>query len=107
MVDRKTYSHDVCILVNGKVKKRDKALAKESYGSSHTVGPKELEFVCRGGPEVLFIGTGHSGKAEVTEDARRYLAQRSIRCEILPTAEIVDAYNRSKRRKAALIHVTC
>ena len=106
-VSRTTYTHDIFIAVNGKVKKRDKLLAKEIYGTSHTIGPKELEIVCRGGPEVLFIGTGRAGKAELTEDSRKYLAQRSIRCEVLPTPEIVEAYNCATQRKATLIHVTC
>ena len=106
-VGEKTYDRDIYISVGGKVKKRDEELAKELYGSAHTIGPKELEKVCRGGPEVLFIGAGKSGKVELTEDARRFLAQRSIQCEILPTAKAVESYNRSKLRKAALIHVTC
>ena len=89
------------------MKKRDEDLAKELYGSAHAVGPKELEKVCKGGPEVLFIGAGKSSKVELTEDARRFLAQRSIKCEILPTVKAVESYNRSKLRKAALIHVTC
>ena len=106
-VDGDTYDRDVVISVVGKVKKRDEDQAKELYGSAHTVGPKELEKVCRGGPEVLFIGAGKSGKMELTEDARRFLAQRSIHCEILPTPKAVESYNRSKLRKAALIRVTC
>ena len=106
-VGKKTYTRDVVIQVNGKVKKRKKSLAKELYGSSHTIGPKELEKVCRGGPAVLFVGTGHSGQAELNDDARQYLAQRSIECQALPTPEAVEAYNHCKERKAALIHVTC
>jgi len=106
-VGKKTYAHDVVITVDGKVKKRKKALAKELYGSSHTIGPKELEKVCRGGPAVLFVGTGHSGLAELNEDARRYLALRSIECQALPTPETAEAYTRCGERKAALIHVTC
>jgi len=81
--------------------------AKEVYGTSHMIGPKELERVCRGGLEVLFVGTGHSGQMEVTEEAQQYLAQRSIECRALPTPELVEAYNKSEQRKAALIHVTC
>ena len=46
-------------------------------------------------------------KVELTEDAQRYLAQRSIKCEILPTIKAVESYNKSKLRKATLIHVTC
>lgn len=106
-VGKRTYSRDIYIRVGGKVKKRAEGLARELDGSTHTVGPRELKKVCRGGPEVLFIGAGKSGKLELTEDARRFLAQRSIKCEILPTAKAVEGYNRSKRRKATLIHVTC
>jgi hypothetical protein len=103
----KTYTHDLYIRANGKVKKRDKKLAKQLYGSSHTIGPAELEKVCKGDPEVLLIGTGMSGLAELNEEARRYLAQRSIRCQALPTPEAVEAYNQSDQRKALLIHLTC
>ncbi len=106
-VSRKTYTADFYIGVNGKVKNRDKTLARQLYGSSHTVGPKELEKVCKGGPAVLFIGSGKPGRLELNEDARRYLSQRSIRCELLPTPKAVEAYNESKQRKATLIHVTC
>ncbi len=71
----------------GKVKKRDEDQAEKWYGSADAVGPKELEKVCRGGPEVLFVGSGKSDKLKLTDEAHRYLAQRSIQCEILPTAE--------------------
>ena len=106
-VGKETYSRDIYISVGGKVKKRDESLAHRLYGSAHTVGPQELKEVCKGGPEVLFIGAGKSSKVELTEDARRFLAQRSIKCEILPTVKAVEGYNRSKLRKATLIHVTC
>ena len=71
------------------------------------MGPKELEKVCQGGPEVLFIGAGREGRLELTDDARRYLSHRSIKCQILPTPAAVEAYNNSSERKAAIIHVTC
>ncbi len=106
-VGRKTYSRDVYIVVNGKVKSRDKTLAKALYGSSHTVGPKELEKVCKGGPEVLFVGAGQSGNVELNEEAQTYLRQRSIECQVLTTPEAATAYNRSGQRKAAVMHVTC
>jgi len=106
-VGPETYTRDVSISVNGDVKKRKKSLAKERYGSSHTVGPRELERVCRGGPAVLFIGTGHSGRLTLTDGAEQYLAQRLIECRALATPEAVAAYNKSKQRKAALIHATC
>jgi glucokinase len=106
-VGKETHGRDVYISVDGKVKKRDESLAKELYGSAHTVGPKELEKTCKGAPEVLFIGEGKSGKMELTEDAIRFLDQRSIKYEILPNVKAAESYNRSKLRKAAILHVTC
>jgi len=102
-----TYERDVYINVNAKVKKRKKSLAKQVYGSSHIVGPQELERVCRGGPEVLFVATGHSGQVTLSDDADRYFAQRLIECRALPTPEAIEAYNACDQRKAALVHVTC
>ncbi len=103
----KAYDRDVCIRVDGKVKKRDKAVAKQQYGTSHTVGPEELEKVCRGGPEVLIIGAGESGMVELTDEARHFLERRAIECKLLPTGQAVEAYNQSERRRAALMHLTC
>jgi len=102
-----TFARDVILLVGGSVKKRKKGKAKKRYGTSHLVGPDELERVCRGGPEVVFIGTGQSGQVQLTDEAQRYLSQRSIECRAMPTPDVVIAYNKSGKRKAALIHVTC
>lgn len=99
--------HDVWILAGGRVKKRKKKLAKRPYGTSHKIGPDELARVCEGDPEVLFIGTGQSGLVELTDEGAAYLRGRGIDCEALPTPQVVEAYNRCPRRKAALIHVTC
>jgi glucokinase len=103
----KEYKRDLYLLVNGKVKKRKKSLAKEIYGSGHTVGPEEMERVCRGGPAVVFIGTGHSGQLQLTDQGKRYLDERLIECRAMPTPEMVKAYNECDERKAALVHVTC
>jgi len=106
-VGNKTYAKDIVITVDGNVKVRKKSKVKKLYGSSHTVGPEELKKVCRGGPEVLFVGAGHSGQVHLTEDAVSFLDQRSIECQTCNTPEVIDAYNNSPKRKAALIHVTC
>lgn len=106
-IEGETRTHDVYIRASGKVKKRRKKLAKELYGTSHIIGPEELEKVCKGDPEVLFIGAGMSGTAELSDEGRRYLAERSIKCEVLTTPKAVEAYNCSGQRKAMLIHVTC
>jgi len=104
-VDQKTYARDVMITVDGKVKKRPLKESAEGVVDSHTVAAKELEKLCKGGPEVLFIGTGRSGRLSLSEEAQRFLHQRSIAYQTLPTPEAAIAYNHSKDRKAALIHV--
>ena len=83
------------------VEKRKKH-ARES--TAHAIGPK-MEKLLQGGPEVVFLGTGDAGEVRLNDEAYRYLAQRSIDCKAMPTPEVIEAYNRSKQRKAALIHL--
>jgi len=107
IVGDKAYNRDVYITADGTVKKRKKELAREEYHTAHTLGPSELEKVCRGGPEIVFVGTGESGSLKVSEEALRYLSQRSIECKAVPTPQLAEVYNKSAKRKAAVIHVTC
>ncbi len=107
MVGRKAYSRDVYVYVSGRVKKRKKSLSRQHYGTAHTLGPKELEKLCTGGPEVLFVGTGREGRVELTDEALRFLQQRAIEVQAMPTPQAIEAFNASKKRKAALFHVTC
>jgi hypothetical protein len=106
-IDGKTYDHDVTVLPGGQVKKRKKKLAKARYGTSHRIGPDELERLCADGPEVVFIGTGQSGAVELTAEGREYLGRHHVTCRALPTSDVLDAYNHCPKPKAALIHVTC
>ncbi len=106
-VEDTTYPKDLFITVHGRVKKRDKDLARQSTGSSHLIGPQELEKVCQGGPAVLIIGAGMEGQVQLGDDARRFLERRRIECRLLPTPEAAAAYNEGKGRRALLVHITC
>ena len=106
-VGRKTYCHDVYIPVNGKAKKRDKALAKAYGDAAHHRAQGVTKRFAEAARKSSSSARGKEGKVDLGEEAQRYLSQRAIHCEVLPTAEAVEAYNRSKERKAALIHVTC
>ena len=106
-VGRKTHRRDIYIHVNGKVKKRAKSLARPRHGQPRPIRPKELRDICRGGAEILFIGAGKEGQVDLSDEAQQYLRQRAIRLEVLPTTQAVEAYNRSKQRKAALMQATC
>lgn len=107
VIGKKRYDRDVCISVYGKVKKRKKWIARELYGDAHVLGARELEEICRGGPELLVVGAGQNKLLELTDDAKRYLSQRSIKVEVLPTPEAVELYNKAPQRKAAMLHITC
>ncbi len=102
-----TYEHDVVVRAGGQVKRRKKGPAKKRYGTSHKIGPKELSRTCRGGPAILFIGTGQEAQVDLTEEGRAYLQRRGIEVALHPTPEVAGPFNACKRRKAALIHVTC
>jgi hypothetical protein len=106
-VDKNTYEKDIYIFANGDIKKRKKSLAKEIYGTSHKIGPAELKKLCKGHPKTIFIGTGQSGLVELRDEGRDYLAEHGIEVKDLTTPELIDAFNRCEKQKAALIHVTC
>jgi hypothetical protein len=106
-VGKKTHADDIIIRVDGKVKKRKKAAVQERYGTSHVVDAKEVGRICRGGPEVVFVGTGHQEQVALNEEAVQFLSQRRIRLEVAATHKLAKAYNACTDRKAALIHVTC
>ena len=106
VVGKKAYNQDIYIAVSGKVKIREPSYARRQEDGRQTIGAKEVEEICKGGPEVLFVGSAKVEDIALSEQAQRYLSQRSIRCEILPALQLVDVYNKSKSRKSALIHVT-
>jgi glucokinase len=97
----------VDIRADGRVKKRKKSVARELYGTPHRIGPKELARACKGDPETLIIGTGHSGEVELTDDGQAFLKERGIRFRAVPTPQAVQEYNKAEGRKAAIVHVTC
>jgi len=106
-IDKNTYEKDVYIFANGEIKKRKKSLAKEVYGTSHKIGPAELKKLCKGRPRKVFIGTGQSGLLELADEGHRYLVEHGIEVQTLSTPELIEAFNKCKKHKAALIHVNC
>ncbi len=105
-VDGKAYEKDVYVRADGKVKRRDKALRKAG-ATAHEFTDGELKRVCKGGPRVLFLGTGIHGGAKLTAEGEAFLRRRGIEHHLLPSAEAVKAYNEAAGRKACVIHLTC
>jgi hypothetical protein len=66
-----------------------------------------LKKICKGRPGIVFIGTGQSGPVELTEEGGQYLAKRGIEVRALTTPDVIEAFNKCNKQKAAIIHVNC
>ncbi len=101
----KAHRGDVVITADALVQKRKKRFTSTTDSASR-VSAEELEDLCTGGPEVFFLGTGASESLQLTDEAQQFLRRRGITLCALPTPQAVAAYNRSKKRRAALLHIT-
>ena len=106
-IDGKTYEHDVIIRLSGKVKKRKKKLSKKYYGTSHTISKEEASFVYQKGCTKLILGTGQYDNVRLSPEAADYFEKKGCKVIAEPTPEAIDSYNKAKKKKAGLFHVTC
>jgi len=107
IVDGKTYEHDVIIRLSGKVEKRRKRLSKAQYGTSHVISKAEAKFVLEKGCDLLVVGAGQDGNVRLSPEASAYFAKKHCRVVLQRTPDAILAFNRSRDRKIALMHVTC
>ena len=98
---------DFFVRADGAIKERKKKKSKQTYGTSHIVGPGELEKVCKRSPATLIIAAGYGGVLRLAEEAEEYLRERGIEVELLPTPEALERYAQVEGAKAILVHVTC
>ena len=106
-VGRKTHRRDIYIHVNGKVKKRAKSLAQ---AAARPAAPDPPQGTAEGLPRRAgnpLRRRRQGGKDRSERRSPAVLEPPGDSLEVLPTAQAVEAYNRSKQRKAALMHVTC
>lgn len=105
-VGEETYKTDIYIRVNGKVKQRRIKRALKEHGTALAVGERELKKVCKGGPEVLYIGTGReeSPQLQLTKRGKDYLESTGVEYHMQLTSDAIEAYNSAEGRKALLIH---
>ena len=107
-INGKTYDHDVIIRLSGAVEKRRKRLSKEMYGTSHIVSKAEAKFVFEEGCELLIVGAGQDGNVRLSPEASEYFDKKHCRVVLQRTPDAILTYNKSpKKKKAALMHVTC
>lgn len=107
VIDGKKRWHDVVIYPDGKVKRRKGGFLM--FGS-HKIKREEIEELYKSGAEVLVIGTGTDGVAELTDDARKFIDKMKISLVELYSREAIREFKKllkENKRVGAIIHVTC
>lgn len=101
------YEHDIVIRLSGKVRKRNKALSKEVYGTSHTLSLAEIKDLHRPRAERLIIGAGHDNQVHLSPEAAKYLEKKGCKVDLHPTPEAIECWNAAEGLILGLFHVTC
>ena len=104
-VDGQTYTSDV--IIHG-----DDINDKWWRDTGHRLAVTDLADVVQDRPEVLIVGTGHSGQMEVPEQVRHDIQSYGIELHVLRTGDAVRIYNelsqeRGPENVAAALHLTC
>jgi hypothetical protein len=78
---------------------------------SHLVQSADIDVILALKPDVLVVGTGHSGRMRVSEEATKLCAEAGVELVVEQTARAVERYNaivtEGKRSVAAVFHLTC
>jgi len=106
-IDGETYPHDVVIRLSGKVEKRKKKLSKKIFGTSHTMSLDEAQFIYEKGADVLILGTGQYDNLRLSPEAAQFFERKECKVLAESTPEAISAFNREKKHKIGLFHVTC
>ena len=109
-IDGKNYTNDVEVRWSGEV-------LDWWRGESHVIDVEDIERALEQNPEVIVIGTGESGLARVTKEAKKEIENRGIKLIIDITEEAVKTFNiineESKEEEGeqtkviGLFHLTC
>jgi len=101
-IDGKSYTSDVIIYPE----RVDSSWWRKQGHSLHIV---DLKDVIPAGPEILIVGTGHSGGMVVPEETLSYLKSKGIDVHIARTDKAVELFNKFQKNKKtiAALHLTC
>ena len=101
-------NHDVIIARDKSVIKRSKKKSKKFktvYGHTPLSDQELLLPGASRNPEVVYIGTGHTGDLPVTTEAKVILNEYET--IIRPTPEILELIEEENRPYVAILHVSC
>ena len=105
-INGNVYSKDLW-MINGKIEKRDKSIAKSKFGTSHKICSRELRKIVTKKTKKVIIGSGASGLVTLTEKASRFLDDNNIKLEIHKTSDLVLKKIEICEDDSAIIHLTC
>ena len=107
-IDKKVFTHDVIITLDGKIKKRKKKLSKAIYGTSHIVSLDEAKYVYEKGAKLLIFGAGQYLTAKPSEEAEEFFKKQNCEVKLLSTKDAMKFWNQSvEKKKIGLFHLTC
>ena len=98
------------LVVGEEIEERDEKELNKLYGTTHRIGPWEVEKLLSNKPEVIIIGNGQSGVLEVTSEVREKIETSGVELRILLTPQAIAEFNKlyqESKRVNALIHTTC
>lgn len=102
-IEGKTYDYDVEVRWTGEV-------LKWWREESHVIDAGDIKRAVEENPEVIVIGTGESGMAEVLEKTKQDILSKGIGLIIEKTGQAVKSFNEEKKKERKVIglfHLTC
>lgn len=109
-VDGKIYNHDIEVRWTGEVLDWPRE-------ESHLIDVEDIIGAIEQKPETIVIGTGESGLAQVTEEAKTFIQSRGIKLIIDHTEQATRTFNVRKdeseeeegkpEKVIGLFHLTC
>jgi len=87
------YQRDVLVRLDGRVRKREKKLSKQVYGTSHTVSLTEAEHIHEDGSEWLLVGTGMFGMLNLSHEAVDFFRDKGVQVQLQPTPKAALLWN--------------
>jgi hypothetical protein len=102
VINNKTYTSDVIVYP-------DRVDAAWWRREGHTLQEIDLSDIVAANPDILIIGTGHSGVMQVPERTKSFLASKGINFYIVKTGEAVKLFNNQFKGEKVIgaLHLTC
>jgi len=98
------------LVVGEEIEERDAQRLNQLYGTTHRIGPWEVEKLLSNKPEIIIIGNGQSGVLEVTSEVEEKIRASGAELKVLLTPEAISEFNKlyqEGKKVNALIHTTC